>query len=83
MKIGTCALTVVVYKDNLIVGNCGDSQVIVVKENDNEKCVNSNSNNNHHHRINYNSSNNNNIINNITPLTYFNLNPRLSTSNPS
>lgn len=31
--IGTCAITVVLLKDNIIVANSGDSQAIVISQN--------------------------------------------------
>ncbi len=35
IKIGSCGLTVIIYQNNIIVGNCGDSQGIIVKEGNN------------------------------------------------
>ena len=33
-SIGTCGLTLLIYKENIYVANCGDSMAIVVTEED-------------------------------------------------
>lgn len=33
LKIGSCAITAVIYGDAIIIANCGDSQSIIVTEN--------------------------------------------------
>ncbi len=38
IKIGSCGLTAIIYKDNIIIGNCGDSQGIVITEDSNGLC---------------------------------------------
>ena len=36
--VGTCALSVVIHLNNIIIANCGDSQSLIITEDDKGLC---------------------------------------------